>query len=82
MKEKARYVLGEMERRMDLLGFKWADTTASQLYTVHDPHPFLASEIVRRGAATRGLTWHFARPPVVDLEYEMDCRGIAVERVI
>ena len=82
MKEKAQYVLGEMERRMALLGFKWADTTASQLYTVHDPHPFLASEIVRRGAATRGLTWHFARPPVVDLEFEMDCRGIAVERVI
>lgn len=82
MKEKAQYVLGEMERRMALLGFKWADTTASQLYTVHDPHPFLASEIVRRGAATRGLTWHFARPPVVDLEYEMDCRGISVERVV
>jgi hypothetical protein len=81
IKEKAQFVLGEMERRMALLGFKWADTTASQLYTVHDPHPFLASEIVRRGAATRGLTWHFARPPVVDLEYEMDCRGIAVERV-
>ncbi len=82
MKEKAQYVLGEMERRMALLGFKWADTTASQLYTVHDPHPFLASEIVRRGAATRGLTWHYARPPVVDLEFEMDCRGIAVERVV
>jgi hypothetical protein len=82
LKEKARYVLGEMERRMGMLGFKWADATASQLYTVHDPHPFLASEIVRRGAATRGLTWHYARPPVVDLEYEMDCRGISVERVV
>ena len=82
MKEKAQYVLGEMERRMALLGFKWADTTASQLYTVHDPHAFLASEIVRRGAATRGLTWHFARPPVVDLEFEMDCRGVGVERVV
>jgi hypothetical protein len=63
-------------------GFTWAQTTASQLYTVHDPHPFLASEIVRRGAARCGLTWYFARPPVVDLEYEMDCRGIAVERVV
>lgn len=79
--EKARFVLGEMERRMEMLGFKWADTTAAQLYTVHDPHPFLASEIVRRGAARCGLTWHFSRPPVVELEYEMDCRGIAVERV-
>jgi len=80
--EKARFVLGEMERRMGLLGFDWEQSTAAQLYTVHDPHPFLATEIVRRGAARCGLTWHFARPPVVELEYEMDCRGIAVERVV
>ena len=65
-----------------LLGFAWADTTAAQVYTVHDLHPFLAGEIVRRGAARAGLTWHYARPPVRDLEYEMDCRAIAEERVI
>jgi hypothetical protein len=80
--EKARFVLGEMERRLSLLGFSWADTTAAQVYTVHDLHPFLASEIVRRGAARAGLAWHYARPPVRDLEYEMDCRSIAEERVI
>ncbi len=82
MREKARYVLGEMERRLAALGFTWADTTASQVYCVHDIHPFLAEEIVRRGGARHGLTWHFARPPVRDLEYEMDCRGVASERVI
>ena len=65
-----------------LLGFGWADTTATQVYTVHDLHPFLADEIVRRGAARAGLTWHYARPPVRELEYEMDCRAIASERVI
>jgi hypothetical protein len=80
--EKARFVLGEMERRLSLLGFSWADTTAAQVYTVHDLHPFLPGEIVRRGAAHAGLTWHYARPPVRDLEYEMDCRGIRTERVI
>jgi hypothetical protein len=82
LREKARFVLGEMERRMDALGFGWSDTTAVQLYTVHDIHPFLADEIVRRGAARSGLTWHFNHPPVVDLEYEMDCRGIAAERIV
>ncbi len=82
IREKALYVLGEMDRRAKLLGFSWADTTAAQVYTVHDLHPFLADEIVRRGAARAGLTWHFARPPVRDLEYEMDCRAIADERVI
>lgn len=81
MLEKARFVLGEMERRMAGLGFTWKDTTATQLYTVHDVHPFFADEIVRRGAARSGLTWHYNRPPVVDLEYEMDCRGVSIERV-
>lgn len=79
--DKARFVLGEMERRMGALGFGWKDTTATQLYTVHDIHPFLEAEIVRRGAARSGLTWHYNRPPVVDLEYEMDCRGVSIERV-
>ncbi len=82
MREKARYVLGEMERRLGLLGFGWADTTATQVYTVFDLYPFLADEIVRRGAAQAGLTWHFCRPPVQLLDYEMDCRGVATERVI
>jgi hypothetical protein len=82
MREKARYVLGEMERRLAALGFGWADTTATQVYTVHDLHPFLADEIVRRGAARGGLTWHYARPPVRELEYEMDCRAVGRERVV
>lgn len=82
MTEKARYVLDEMERRMAALGFGWADASAAQAYTVHDLHPFLGSEIVRRGAATGGLTWHYCRPPVVGLEYEMDCRHVAREDII
>lgn len=82
LKIKARWVLGEMERRLGALGKSWAEVTETQAYTVHDLHPFLAGEIVARGAAPGGLTWHFARPPVVELEYEMDCRGVAREIVI
>ena len=82
MREKARYVLGEMERRLGLFGFGWADTTATQAYTVHDIHSFFADEIVCRGAARFGLTWHFNRPPVRDLEFEMDCRAVASESVV
>ena len=82
MTEKARHVLGEMERRLGAFGYGWVDTTATQVYTVYDPHPFMASEIVRRGAARGGLTWHFARPPVAGLEYEMDCRSVADEQVV
>ena len=79
--EKARFVLGEMERRLGVLGAGWADVTATQVYTVHDIHSFIASDIISRGAAPAGVTWHFDRPPVVDLEYEMDCHGLIEELV-
>jgi hypothetical protein len=82
IREKAIFVLSEMERRMQALGFAWPDTTATQVYTVHDLHPFLADEVVRRGAAHCGLTWHFNRPPVLGLEYEMDCRRVLNEEVL
>ena len=82
MREKARHVLSEMERRLAAFGLRWTDTTATQVYTVHNLYPFLADEIVRRGAAHAGLTWHYARPPVQGLEYEMDCRGTNRETVV
>lgn len=82
MREKAEHVLGVMERRMEALGAGWADATATQVYTVHDLHPFLAEAIVSRGAAANGLTWYYARPPVEGLDYEMDVRGVSAERVL
>jgi hypothetical protein len=80
--EKARFVLGAMEQRMAALDGSWAIATGVQVYTVHDLHPFLGPEIVARGAARHGLTWHFCRPPVIGLEYEMDCRAAAAELVM
>ena len=82
MAEKARYVLGEMERRMGILGVGWAGASATQVYTVHDLHSFLAEEIVARGAAVAGLTWYYARPPVEGLDFEMDLRGVTTERIV
>lgn len=82
MIEKANWVLGEMERRMAAFGGTWSRLTGVQLYTVHDIFPFLESELARRGVLRHGLTWHFNRPPVVDLEYEMDCRRVFIERVL
>ncbi len=82
LRAKAVWVLGEMERRMGALGFGWADTTGVQVYTVHDITPFLADGLIARGAGRHGVTWQFCRPPVVDLEFEMDCRGVQLEQVL
>jgi hypothetical protein len=82
LKEKVGFTVREMESRLEAFGFSWKDTTDVQAYTVHDFHPVMTEELVRRGAMRSGLTWHFARPPVVDLEYEMDCRRVMRETVI
>jgi hypothetical protein len=82
LKEKVRFTVGSMEERLGEFGYGWKDTTVVQAYSVHDFHPVVVDELVRRGAMRSGLTWHFARPPVVDLEFEMDCRRVAREAVI
>ncbi|MBT3700320.1 MAG: hypothetical protein HOE62_11560 [Alphaproteobacteria bacterium] len=82
MREKAQFVLAEMERRMTALGFGWAQTSAAQIYSVYDFHSFFEQELVERGAANGGVTWHYCRPPLDVLDYEMDVRGIAAEYVV
>ena len=82
LREKARFVLSALERRMGALGRSWADVTVTQLYTVFDIYPALAEEFVRRGATAAGLTWHYARPPVLGLDVEVDVRGLSREIVL
>ena len=82
MREKVRFVVAEMGRRLAALGFGWQDAISTQAYTVQDIGASVGDEIVRKGATPGGLAWHFARPPVVGLEYEMDVRGAAREIVI
>ncbi|MGQ0578140.1 MAG: 2-amino-5-chloromuconate deaminase CnbZ [Betaproteobacteria bacterium] len=79
---KARFVLGKMQDRLAGLGASWRETTAVQVYTVHDIHHLLAGELLPRTGNGAGLTWHYCRPPIEELEYEMDLRGVAVERLL
>ena len=82
MRAKVRYVVAEMERRLAALGVSWADAVSTQAYTVHDIGALIGPEVLARGAGRGGLEWHFCRPPVVDLEFEMDVRGAAREIVL
>jgi hypothetical protein len=82
MLEKSKWVLDEMERRMSAFGCSWRQTTAVQLYTVHDVSSIIEAELGRRGVLKNGLTWHFNRPPVIGLDYEMDCRCVHREMVV
>lgn len=84
IQEKAHFVLGLMEGRLRGLGADWNDVTVTEIYTVHDIHPFLEKELLSRlgEGGAHGLTWHYSRPPIESIEYEMDLRGCGTELVI
>jgi hypothetical protein len=79
MREKAAHVLGVMRDRLHGLGGDWADVTSINVYTKHPIEPYLADVILRNvgPAAIHGVTWHLSAPPVIDIEFEMDMRGVA-----
>ena len=82
LREKVLYVIGEMERRMKLLGFGWDDALTTQIYTVQNVGHLVGELLAARGAAEGGVVWNYMRPPVLDLEFEMDVRGAAREIVL
>jgi hypothetical protein len=82
LRAKMRFVMAEMRRRLEALGFSWPDAGSTQIYTLRDVGPLVEKEIVAQGAAPGGLSWHFCRPPVAGLDYEMDVRGAAQELLL
>ncbi len=81
MLEKSAYVLGVMTDRLNGLGVSWDRATAVDLYTVHSLEEPLRRQLLDTigPAARHGLCWHIARPPVLEIEFEMDVRGVACE---
>jgi hypothetical protein len=80
MKKKASWVLDTMDARIKGLGVGWRQATVSQLYTVQDVQKQMAR--IQRHVQPSSLTWHYCRPPIAGLEFEMDLRGVSVERVL
>ena len=84
LRQKAEYVLQSLTARLQGLQVTWADVTTVEIYTVHDLHPLLATTILPalQEANRYGIRWHYARPPVVELECEMDVRGVRQEIIL
>jgi len=78
MRAKAGWVLDMMESRMrGLGGFTWKDATAVQVYTAFQ---FPVDAVARRAGTS--LVWHYCRPPIEGLDFEMDVRSVSSERFI
>lgn len=81
MREKADCVLEHIHRRMSGLGVGWAQVNIVNVYTIRNIFPFLRDGILARAgtAARHGIRWHYARPPIEGLEFEMDVRAVGGE---
>jgi hypothetical protein len=78
---KAAFVMDLMERRLLGLGAAWSLVSAIDVYTVHSLDAVLPELVLNRSgpAAVHGVRWHYSRPPVTGVEYEMDLRGTRTE---
>lgn len=78
MTEKAQHVMDLMQKRVDGLCVLLTDLTHANVYTVHDVRSYLPATILEpfAGASIHGINWHYARPPIDGLAFEMDLRGI------
>ncbi|MBI1356278.1 MAG: RidA family protein [Acidobacteria bacterium] len=82
--QKAEMVLSIMTSRIEAMGASWADATQSNIYCIHDIHPLMAGAIVPAlaEASIHGVRWFYAQPPVLEVEYEMDVRGVRKEIIV
>ncbi len=80
MAKKADWVLGIMDARIKGLGASWKQATVTQLYTAEKIENLV--ERIQKHIRPSSLTWHWCRPPIAELEFEMDLRGVSLERVL
>jgi len=78
---KAVFVMNLMERRLHGLGADWTLVNAINVYTVHSLDTLLPKVVLNRvgPAGTHGVCWHYTRPRITDIEFEMDLRGTRTE---
>lgn len=84
MIEKAECVANIMNSRLSALGGSNELLTTIDVYTAHSLHPLLQGVLENSLPAIShlGVHWYHSRPPIVDIEFEMDMRGVLGDEVV
>ncbi|MBA63013.1 MAG: hypothetical protein CMJ76_11665 [Planctomycetaceae bacterium] len=76
LREKALVVMNLMLQRLRALGGVPADLTIIDVYTAHDAPSLIAEAVSPQLAESSAeVVWFNTRPPIVDIEFEMDMRA-------
>lgn len=78
---KAQFVMDLMDSRLQGLGLTWAMVSRANVYTAHSITEVVPEIILSRmgTAAIHGVHWHFSRPPIEEIEFEMDVLATRVQ---
>lgn len=81
MQEKAACVVGILRHRMEKLQADAERISTIDVYTMHPLRPLLHNVIMPDlpRASQLGVQWFLSRPPIVEIEFEMDLRGVRRE---
>ena len=84
MREKAIYCMNAVADELKGLGVSWDDCTGVNLYTVHSMDSYLVEDILKPIGATaiQGVHWYYTRPPIEEIEFEVDARGVSQEIIL
>ena len=82
LREKLADVVNTLERRLTSLAAAWEAVTTINLYAAHDLYPLFEQEVLLRlgPAAVHGIHLFPSRPPIDNLEIELDVRAVEEER--
>jgi len=76
--------LESLDRAISQMGVSWNAVTNLVVFSVHDFYPILRDLLLPRTGVAKnyGIRWYFARPPIQELEIEIQIRGCARELMI
>jgi hypothetical protein len=84
LRAKAEWVMGAINVQLSKLGVTWADVSNTNVYTAHSVDSYMSDVLLgTMGPAARyGFHWMVSRPPIAEIEFELDVRGVSQELML
>lgn len=82
MVEKLRFAVADLDARFNIMQSSWEQASSVNLYTAHPFNMDMVDIFNHKQANKTGVCWHQVRPPVKDLEIEIDAKRVSQQLFI